>query len=336
MESAIFQIGVILYPPDLINEKFLISLRNCIPGLNNKNPVKKWITSQASSSRPSAKDQVDINFLTEMLNSQFNLITDQKIKTSVINEIGKIPGDTNLERLLKSYLYLMIGNITRSDNILKSIISQPPRTFFQGVKKSESLYHKISRGNVDKILRKMSRHPADRLTFYLFSLYLNEFTNRTDLLELLDDIAPDDMKERLGLSYTLSVSPGFVSYYRLIDMSEKRRIKNLRMKKYSFEMQSLWVWAFMDIDPLISESMVPRMKILESEDPLWLIYLLADEKLSDMYFKNGGLPISRRRPILRKQILVHEDFMLTLYKLLEIGDIDEGLVNSVSQFMHYE
>ena len=108
------------------------------------------------------------------------------------------------------------------------------------------------------------------------------------------------------------------------------------MTKYSYEMQSLWVWAFMDIDPLISESMVPRMKNLESEDPLWLIYLLADEKLSDMYFKNGGLPISRRRPILRKHLLVQKDYMLTLYKLLEIGDIDEGLVNSVSKFMIHE
>ena len=153
------------------------------------------------------------------------------------------------------------------------------------------------------------------------------------MLEILDDIRPDNMKKKLGLSYTLNTSPDFVGYLRLLDMSDKRKMKNLRMKKYSYEMQSLWVWAFIDIDPLISEFMVQRMKKLETEDPLWLIYLLSDEKLSDMYFKNGGLPISRRRLFLRGHLDVKEDFMMTVYKLIEIGDIDDGLVNSVTQYM---
>ena len=307
-----------------------------MPGLNIKHPVKKWIISHSTSLKPSTKEQIEIDFLSEMLNSQFNLITDQKIKMNVINVIGNISGNTNLEKLLKSYLYLMIGNITRSDNILKTIISQPPRFFFQGLTKNQSLYHKMARDNLEKMLRKMSRHPADRLTFFLLTQYLNEFTNGTDLLEILNDISPDNMKNKIGLSYTLSSSPDFVGYLRLLEMTEKRKMKNLRMTKYSYEMQSLWVWAFTDIDPLISESMVQRMKSLETEDPLWLIYLLSDEKLSDMYFKNGGLPISRRRPFLRAHLDVKEDFMLTIYKLIEIGDIDDGLVNSVTQYMLHE
>lgn len=336
LESSVFQLGVILFPQDLINEKFLISIRNCMLGLNDKHPVKRWLTSQAFLEKKIKKDQVEIDFLIEILNSQFNLITDQKVKMSVIQVIGKIQEKTNLEKILKSYLYLMIGNITRSDNILKTIIAQTPRQFFQGLKDQRSTYHQITQDHLEKILRKMSRHPADRLTFYLLTLYLDEFTNDIDLLDLLDDIRPDKMKDKLGLSYTLSVSPAFVSYYRLLDMSEKRRMKNLRMKKYPFDMQSFWVWAFINIDPLISETMLERMKMMEKEDPLWLIYLLSDEKLSDMYFKNGGQPLSRRRLFLRGHLAVKEDFMMTAYKLIEIGDIDEGLVNSVTQYMLHE
>ena len=325
-----------LYPVDLINEKFLISVRNCMLKLNDKHPVKKWLTSQSTRIKPGMKEQQKIDFLGEMLNSQFNLITDQKVKTSVIELIGDIPNNTNLEKLLKSYLYLMLGNITRSDNILKMIISEPPRKFYQAYTVSPSIYHKMTEENLEKILRKFSRHPADRLVFYLFTAYIKNYLNRPELIELVDDIEPSDMKEKVGLAYTLRISPDFVRYLRLVPMSEKRRMKNLRMKKYTSEMQSLWVWPFMNINPLISETMVERIKILDETDPLWAIYLLADEKLSDIYFKRGGQVISRRRHFLRQHLMIKDDFMLTLYKLIEIGDIDEELVNKVSQFMIHE
>jgi hypothetical protein len=325
-----------LYPADLINEKFLISMRNCMLKLNDKHPVKKWLTSQSAHVKPNVKEQQEIDFLGEMLNSPFNLITDQKVKTSVIGLIGDIPGKTNLEKLLKSYLYLMLGNITRSDNVLKSIISEPPRNFYQNYTVSPSIYQKMTEGNLEKILRKFSRHPADRLVFYLFTAYVKNYLNKPELLELIDDIEPAEMKEKVTLAYTLRISPEFVRYLRLLSMSEKRRMKNLRMKKYSSEMQSLWVWSFLNTDPLISESMVERIKILDEKDPLWAIYLLADEKLSDLYFKKGGQLISRRRHFLREHLVNKDDFMLTLYKLIEIGDIDEDLVNNVSQFMIHE
>lgn len=336
LQNHIFQLGVILYPFELINEKFLISVRNCMIKLNENHPVKKWLTAQTKHVKPGIKEQEKIDFLGEILNSQFNLITDQKVKNSVINLIGDISENTNLEKILKSYLYLMIGNITRSDKILKSIISESPRKFYQSYKVSPSVYHRMTEENLDKILRKFSRHPADRLIFYLFTAYIKNYLNEPNLLELVDDIEPADMKERVTLAYTLRIAPPFVRFLRIISMSEKRRMKNLRMKKYSQEMQSFWIWPFINIDPLISESLVERIKVLDESDPLWSIYLLADEKLSDMYFKKGGQLISRRRNFLRQHLQTKEDFMLTLYKLIEIGDIDEELVHKVSQFMIHE
>lgn len=336
LENHIFQLSVILYSADLINEKFLISVRNCMLKLNASHPVKKWLTYQSSTVKPNPKEQEKIDFLGEMLNSQFNLITDQKVKTAVINLIGEVPTNTNLEKLLKSYLYLMIGNITRSDRILKSIIAESPREFYQGFTIKPSVYHKMTADNLEKILRKFSRHPADRLPFYLFTVYIKSYLNKPELLELVDDIEPSGMKEKISLSYALRTSPHIVEFARLTSMNEKRRMKNLRMKKYSLEMQSFWVWPFINIDPLVSETMVERVKALDETDPLWTIYLLANEKLSDMYFNKGGQPVSRRRQFLRKHLEDKKDFMLTLYKLIEIGDIDEGLVNEVSHFMIHE
>jgi len=140
----------------------------------------------------------------------------------------------------------------------------------------------------------------------------------------------------VGLAYTSKTSPDLVGYARLSTMSDKRRMKNLRMTKYTPEMQSYWVWPFLNVDPLISEVMVKKVNELDESDPLWSVYLLSNEKPADLYYNKGGLPVSRRRQFLRGHLQDKTDFMLTLYKLIEIGDIDEKLVHDVSQFMIHE
>ena len=336
LESPTFQLGLVLYPPELINEKFLISVRNCMSKLGEGHPVKKWLKLQSSPVKPDPKQQEKIDFLSEILNSQFNLITDQKVKTKVIHVLAEIPENTNLEKLLKSYLYLMIGNLTRSDRVLKSIISQPPRMFYKGYSVKASVYHKMTATNVEKVLRKFSRHPADRLTFFLLTVYLRSFANKPELLELIDDLDLSELNERLRLSYTERIQPDLIGHVRLARMSEKRRIKFLRSALYSPETQSQWVWPFLEVSPLVSEVMVSEVKKLDQSDPLWAVYLLADEKLADLYVNKGGVSLSRRRSYLREHLKQTDDFMLTLFKLIEIGDINDELVLNVSNFLKHE
>lgn len=333
LESQVFQLGVILYPMDLVNEKFLISIRNCMLKLSDAHPVKKWLKSQAQAPKPNVKEQEKIDFLNEILNTQFNLITDQKAKNKVIALLAESPDSTNLEKLLKSYLYLMIGNITRSDKILKDMMTEPPRYFYQGFTLNGSIYHRMTLTHLEKVMGKFSRHPADRLTFYLFNQYIQSYLNKPDLIELVDDLDIESMGEKVKLSYTERIAPELVGFIRLNNMGEKRRMKILRQPRYSLETQSLWVWPFMDVNPLISEAMAAQVKILDETDPVWTMYVLEDEKLADLYFKKGGMPIFRRRSFLRKHLEVEADYMLTLYKLIEIGDINEDLIQNVSRFM---
>lgn len=333
LESQVFQLGVILYPLDLVNEKFLISIRDCMLKLSDNHPVKKWLKAQSQAPKPDVKEQEKIDFLNEILNTQFNLITDQKAKNKVIAMLSEAPDSTNLEKLLKSYLYLMIGNITRSDRILKDMMTEPPRFFYQGFTMNGSVYHRMTLTHIEKVLRKFSRHPADRLTFYLFNLYIKSYLNRPDLIEIVDDLDLDALSSKVRLSYTERIARELVGFVRLKNMSEKRRMKILRSSRYSLEMQSLWVWPFMDVNPLVSEAMADQVKILDGTDPLWTTYVLDDEKLADLYFKKGGQPISRRRSFLRKHLEVEKDYMMALYKLIEIGDINEDLVQNVSKFM---
>jgi hypothetical protein len=212
-------------------------------------------------------------------------------------------------------------------------MTEPPRYFYQGFTMNGSVYHRLTLTHLEKVMRKFSRHPADRLTFYLFNQYIKSFLNKSDLIELVDDLEMEGMSEKVKLSYTERIAPELVGFMRLSSMGEKRRIKILRQPRYSLEMQSLWIWPFMDVNPLISEAMAGQVKVLDETDPIWAIYVLEDEKLADLYFKKGGIPITRRRSSLRSHLEVKADYMLTLYKLIEIGDINEDLIQNVSRFM---
>lgn len=337
LASDVQQLAILLYPPETFNEQFLLNIRNCMLQLNDSHPVKKWLKHVSSPVKPSATDQGRLNFTTEILNSPFNLITDQKVKGSVIDLISHLPRVTIAETLLVSYLYLMIGNITRSDNLIKTILNQEPRRIFSGYGSGHSIYHHLASQNLDKIFKKLARHPADRRTFDLLNSYLLSYMNHPELMKIVNDVKTDNLDKKLGLLYLEKIAPGLVSFLRLETMSSDRKIKNLRdHERYPLSMQSQWVWPFIDVGSLVSEQMAEELKKTEASDPLWLIYLMEEERLADLYLKKGGtFTIPKKRQFLRGH-LNGGDFMLTLFKLIELGDIDSELVLKTSAFLTHE
>ncbi len=333
LETPVYQLALILYPAELANEKFLIKVRNCIVKLNEGHPLKKWMTYLSKREKPTAEQQKKIDFLEELLLSPFNLITDHKTKKKVIELIGEMTGQTNVERLLRSYLYLLIGNITHSDNILKNLMSESPRQFYQWYELHGSIFHKVAISHLDDILKKMARHPADRLVFNLFGMYLSIYTNREDLKELLNEIRDDDFTNKLSLSYTERIAPELVFIAQLIRLENKARIHKLRMNKFTFEMQGYWIWPFLDVELLLDERMIEQLKKLAEADPVWASFILDNEKISDLYLSRGGKSLTKSRGELRELLKNEGDFMLTLYKLIEFGDIDSRLVHDVEAFL---
>lgn len=229
----------------------------------------------------------------------------------------------------------MSGNITRSDNLLREFIKKSPRENWKGFSSNSSLYHRLARENMAQIFSKFSKHPADRRSFELFSLYITSFTNDEQILSAINGMG-EGIEDRIFLRYVETMAPPFVHYLRFNRMSDERRIQNLRdFKIYPLKEQSYWEWPFMDIDPLISDELYPELARLEKEDPLWFIYLMDHERLSDVYIKKGGkYLLSSRRTFLRSQLNAQNpDFMLSLFKLIELGDMDSSLVSETMKFL---
>lgn len=340
LKNEIYQLGIILHPLDLINEKFLIKMRDCILKLNNEHVLKRWMKWVGRSKVLTRQDQEKKDFIVEIINSPFNLITEIKVRNQIIDILPLIPEKTIAEKILKSYLFLIIGNITRSDNILRQIIQTPPRLVWAKSDTQESEFHKLANDLADKIFLKISRHPTDRNSFQLFSLYVKNFCNDDFLLKIVDSVDSVDMgdvKRKINLKYINAIAPAFVDYLKLSEMNESLRFRNLRkMRRYPLNMQSYWVWPFLDIDPLISEKMLPELLRLEKEDEIWFIYLMDYEKLADLYSSNRGKSfLPARRPYLKNNLAKPQLFMLSLYKLIDLGDISSELVNkTIDHLMH--
>ncbi len=338
LANEVHQLGLILHPPEVINEKFLIKMRDCVLKLGETHPLKKWMKWSAGNRVLSKIELEKRTFLNEIINSQFNLITDLKIRNQIINVLQLIPEETLAEQILKSYLYLMIGNITRSDNILRNIMATSPRVNWEKTGLRASHYHRLAIEHADQLFIKLSKHPADRRTFELFSLYLQSFYNDKSLIRIAENVDTSDVESKLGLKYIKGLAPSFVDFLRLSRKSQNDRFKNLRkLKLYPLDMQSYWVWSFLDINPLVSDVMNPELQRIEKEDQMWFIYLMDNEKLADLYsLKKGKSFLPGRRPYLKTALEDHHSFMLALYKLIELGDIDSDLVLKATEHLTHE
>jgi hypothetical protein len=313
----------------VINENFLIKLRDCVLKLPETNPLKKWMKWVGESNSVKNVDENKTKFLTEIINSQFNLITEPKVRTEIINILYDVPENTLPEKILRSYLYLMSGNVTRSDNILREIVSSPPRINYAHTGLNGGIYHNLARDQMEQILGKLARHPADRNSFELLALYFQSFYNEGRLLELASDIDTSEVEAKLGLKYIEALAPAFIRYLRLARMGDTERIKFLRKtKRISLSEQAYWIWPFLEINPLVSEVMIPELMKIEKEDELWFIYLMENEKLADLYsVKAGKSFLPGRRPFLKEKLNDDSSFMLGLFKLIELGDINQDLIS---------
>ncbi len=334
LKSDITQLGIILYPADRLNEKFLIKIRQCILKLPEDHPVKLWLKKAVQTLPLSAAEQKKSVFITEILTSKFNLITDLSVKNRIIEVLIDVPENTFSEKLMKSYLYLMIGNVTRSDNILRSMMREAPVRSWEGFSTTPSFYHRISLENHASMIAKMAKHPSDRKTFELFSLYLKSFMNDPKLLEELDDTDINQLEGKLSLLSVERIAPELVQYLRFKNLDEQHLVARLRKGTIPHPTQAYWFWYFLPVDSLISEAFLPELSTIEENDPLWFVYLMENEKLSDFYAgKTGKAFLPGKRHLLRAQLEKPKVFMLALWKLIELGDIDQKLVQDTARFL---
>jgi hypothetical protein len=328
LKNDVHQLGVVLHPPETLNEKFLIRLRDCVVTLASDHPLKRWLHWIAAPKKLTPQEQKSNEFLREIIQSQFNLITDLKLRQGIVQELTALPEETLGEVFLKSYLYLMVGNVARSDSLLRETIRKPPGENWRRSGSQASFYHHLALENFEQLLSKFSRHPADRKTFLLFCLYLRTYANDPALLNSLKDIDVSEVESKLDLNFLEALAPELVNFLRVERSSASKQAERLkRFDRYPLEEQAYWAWPFVELDSLIIPSMTEILSKIESKDQLWFIYLMENEKLADLYASQKGKSyLPKRRAFLKQGLQNKGSFMMSLFKLIELGDINSDLV----------
>jgi hypothetical protein len=326
----------LLYSQEQYNEKLLLKIRNCVISLKKDHVLKKWLEEISQSQKISNQDASAIELLDQVLNSPFNLITDLNVKKEVIKLISEIPQKTSIEKLVSSYLYLLIGNITQSDKIIKSIISETPREFFKFKNEKNSIFHKQGALYLERIFEKLRKHPADRLTFGLFIEYLKSYSNSPSLLSLIESNEVDGINNRIFLKYSEQIAPGFLSYLKLKNERQDTFQNLIKKKKYDFNFFAYWLVPFSDLDIPFNLEYVQDLKKMSHDDFIWFNLLISDEKTADFYIKNSGVGLDKNRTELRSQLNNESDFMLILFRLIQLGDIDKTIVDAILKFKKSE
>lgn len=312
-------------------------MRECGQTLKDDHPVKRWLQWVGRPQKNTQSEQELMLFLSEILNSRFNLITEVKVKKRIIEVLKEIPRDDIGEKLLSSYLYLMIGNISHSDEILRSITRSAPFESWKGFRTAPSVFSRVARDNIEQLLLKLSKHPADRKSYALVERYLLEFFNEPILIDNLKEQSTSALKGLWRLRYTKKLAPEFIQYLRLGQLDTAKRIKRMKSPKMKPHFLTYWAWYFYPSPEVFDESSLKLLKEVEEKDPLWAIYLLDVDRLSDLYLhKSGKNHINETRKRLHSFLEEPDSFMLSLYQLIERGDFSQETVEKTLKFLVHE
>jgi len=322
-----------LYPKDKINEKFLLKIRSCFSRISKTKVLADWMLGLNFNMFSDNENQEKINFLKELVHSSFNLVTDQKMRDKIKLIILEIEDDSLGKKILKSYLYLMLGYAVRSDLLLREILATTPFEAWKRKKTKVDVFDFFVQGNLDQILKKIKQHPHDRRIFVLMCAYFTEFFtidqrySLTKNCEFEEDLFDDD------LSYSKKLAPKFVEYLSYKNKNNQK-LKELFLKKVtddeSFYINWLWpIWIKMEYFlPQLSE------KLEEMDNDVFLHYLIQGESLKDAYLKlKNKTFLHGKMSNLHNQFQKNEFFMLSLFKLIEYGDINRQLTERVSYYL---
>ena len=132
------------------------------------------------------------------------------------------------------------------------------------------------------------------------------------------------------------MAPDFLSYLKLKNERQDTFQNLIKKKKYNFNFFAYWLVPFSDLDIPFNLEYVQDLKKMSHDDLLWFNLLISDEKTADFYIKNSGGGLEKNRTELRSQLNNESDFMLILFRLIQLGDIDKTIVDAILKFKKSE
>lgn len=338
--DVVTQLGVILYPEDQHNENFLKRVRDCVIPLPDSNPVKRWLKrlGKKKSIQPTTEQIEQLGFLDSLLNSGFNLITAPEQKNKIVTMINFLDGDYLPERILQSYLYLLIGNISHSDSLLVQTYKTSPFTYWTQYPYQKTFWSEAVSLRIDKILERLSKHPTDRTNLHLFVKYMYDFFNDNSLREATENFYDEDsISEKMKLKVYQAKGGDFSTYvnYKLAGVKKRRDgVKSDVLNRAPKDFP--WYWYFFDEFHQLPKSekvLVLNPYFNDKSDTAQIFfhfYATGDDSLMESFYQGKGISeIKQKRHFFIKLFNQSATWPFALYYLIEMGSIGQETVEKI-------
>lgn len=337
------QLGIILYPQDQHNENFLKRVRDCVLPLDEAHPVKRWLKkiSEKKSTQASSDQIEQLAFIDSLLDSGFNLVTSPDQKEKIIKIINSLNDDHLPERILQSYLYLLVGNVAKSDSLLVMTYKMSPFLYWSKYPYQKTVWSEAISLRIEKLLERLSKHPADRTNFHLFAKFMNDFFNDENLKMASDKFFDEDLLlEKMKLKVYQAKTGDFAAYLIYKMGSSKKRKAGVRIDVLNRSAKNFpWYWYFFEEFHQLPKNekvhiLTPYFEDKDIDSQLFFQFMAHDDSVLETFYQGKGQSeIKQKRQFFVKLFEDESYGVVALFHLIEMGNINQQMVERIMSYV---
>lgn len=342
MEDPAFQLALLLHNPQNSNELFLLSLRDCLGKLPVGHPVRRWYNRRAIV-RPDVASQSIMEALQGDLRDAWG---SEKLKSKqreaimkLLDQLDDYPPYLDVT-LLQAVGYQRLGNWARAEHHLRSWLLLSPLERLEKTPARRDALASYMRENLEVFLAALEKNGKDRFIIQVFLRALTETLTDgrvTDKLESHVELDEDEVLSKLALNYHRTQVPGFSDWYLNRQLERKRRERFLD-NFFASQDAVKHFWIFLGRMPDLPQHREALAKLLldarKRHETIFYVMSTMEElrpflqRLEPASLKNLR---NERRQFFLSSFGANRNDMLSLYHLVEMGQVDQNLVLSVAE-----
>lgn len=276
------QWGVVLHDPHKSNESFLLSLRDCIPGLAATHPVKQWFSSQGAKRKNESTAGIH-QVLESELKGAWELdhaLTKPQRRALIhlLDDLEKRPPYLDI-LTLRAVGYLKLGNKARAEKLLLDWLNLDLHERIALTPKRRDTLARVTTALSEDLFETLAKGLAGNVVVDAFFQGVREFHTQSEIVDEAQDhqeLEDEDLLNKLELEYHQGRLPGFSAWMLNRELGVARRRRYLdRFFRQSEAASRVWVFLGRLPDDAQGREVLARELILLKERQPLLFFELA-------------------------------------------------------------
>ncbi|MFP5491170.1 MAG: hypothetical protein ACLGG0_06695 [Bacteriovoracia bacterium] len=343
-DDPAMQLALLLHNSQTANEVFLLSLRDCVVTLPKGHPLKDWVSQQKnlqniSESAKGIQQKLEGKIKNIWSSEHALKPNERQILIQLLDELDELPPYLDYT-LLRAVGYLKLGNWVRTEKILAEWLERDPIERIRITPLRNDLLGKFTLGIVEDLFQSLARGLKGRVIVDVFFQGILEFSNQEELIEEATKAQEMDLAEilsKLNLRYHQNLVPGFAGW---LQNRELRGARYMRFMEEFFNEKDFAdrVWIFLGrlpVDAQYREKLAQTLPALKEKNPVLFHALAEQEDLRGVLVRVAPASaknlLKERRHLYLKRFNENEKDTWALSQLVELGQIDEALVEKLAR-----